>query len=158
MNGLKMLLLVVVIIGVSPTNGQVYFTKKDYDEGLAILVSGGGEAHKVSASEVYIEYQKNGVAWEEKYSKKIRFLVGVVQSIGRDIYGQRNLLLKAHKPYKNLDHWETMEIMYPETLPDYLKQELASYKVGQTVEILVQFRNDPSISDAVYYIEESNKK
>lgn len=156
MDGLKLLLFVVVIVCVSSAIGQVHFSKKDYDEGLAIMLN--NETPKLVASEVFAEYQKNGVAWEDKYSGKIRFITGIVQSVGRDILGQRNVVLQAYKPYKNLDYWETMEIMYPETLPDYLKRELASYKVGQLVEILVQFRNDPSTSDVVYYIEESSKK
>jgi hypothetical protein len=155
MNMLKSLYIIIVIAAVSPALGQIGLTKEAYQKGVELLKAVPNP--KVSAVDLYAEYQKNGVAWEDKYAENWRYLTGVVQSVGRDILDQRVLELRANKPMKNVDYWETIQVMYPEKLPNNVKRDLASYKVGQTVEVLVQFRNDPSVSDALYFDENEGK-
>jgi len=153
----KLLLLAVAIsaVVVSSASAQIFATKEFYEAGLGFRRDGKVDVYPVA--DLYIEYQKNGVAWEERYAGKQGFISGVIQSIGRDIVGQRVIELRAIKPNKNLDYWETVDVMYPENLPENLKRELASYKIGQTVELMVQFRKEIKEIDIIYYDENYKK-
>jgi len=151
MKVLKLLGLIVAIVAVVPAFGQRQVSQDRYSFVLDSIKS----LPKVTAANLYAEYEKNGISWEETYKDKYRILTGTVTNVGRDILGmERVVSLKTRSAViKGVPGYRTIDVVYPEKLPENLKKMLATYKVGQNIELLVVFRKTPDDIDAVYFNE-----
>jgi len=148
---LKFLFFIVFAVASVPVYAQRQLSHDRYDFVLDSIKS----MPKVSAVNLYSEYEKNGISWEETYKDKYRILTGVITNVGRDILGmERVISLKTRSEViKGVPGYRTIDVIYPERLPENVKKALAAYKVGQNVELFVLFRKTPDDMDAVYFNE-----
>jgi hypothetical protein len=151
MSKIKALCLVVFVAAAVPVFGQRQVSQDRYGFILDSIKS----LPKVSAVNLYAEYEKNGVSWEETYKDRYRIIAGVITNVGRDVLGmERVISLKTRSEViKGLPGYRTIDVVYPEKLPENVKKALSAYKVGQNVELFVRFRKTPDSIDAVYYDE-----
>lgn len=149
MDILKSLLLVITLAVAGRAFGQV----KVSQEGYNIILEKVKSIPKVTAVNLYAEYVKNGVTWEENYKDSLRIITGVISNIGRDVLGmERVVSLKTRtEVIKGLPGYRTIDVVYPEKMPENVKKTLSSYKIGQNVELLVRIRKTPNTIDIVYY-------
>jgi len=148
---LKIICLVVIIAAVAPAFGQIQLPQDRY----TVVLDSIKPLPKITAVDIYAEYEKNGVVWEGKYTGTFRILTGNISNIGRDVLGiDRVISLKTRSEViKGVPGYHTIDVLYPETLPENIKKTLSAYKVGQNVELFVRFRKTPDSVHAVYYDE-----
>jgi len=151
MSKIKALCLIVLVAATVPVFGQRQVSQDRYNHILDSIKA----MPKVTAVNLYAEYEKNGISWEDTYKENYRILTGTITNLGRDVLGmERVISLKTRSEViKGVPGYRTIDVVYPEKLPENVKQTLATYKVGQNVEIFVRFRKTPDSIDAVYYNE-----
>jgi len=151
MSKMKALYLILFVAATVPVFGQIQLPQDRYIATLDSIKP----LPKITAANLYAEYEKNGISWEGAYKDSYRMLTGTITNVGRDILGmERVVSLKTRSEViKGLPGYRTIDVVYPEKLPENVKKTLVAYKVGQNVEMLVRFRKTPDSIDAVYYDE-----
>jgi hypothetical protein len=100
---------------------------------------------KISAREMYADYKANSVQFELNYKEKAFIVTGRISKIRKGFFGEYIVEL----PVSNGTYG--VSVVYPDSISEAKKQDLAALSLGEYFEALVAGRSTYAYVDVICY-------